>query len=43
MNDCRKHSGQMNDIHRVRLEEVMRNLPNNQSGTQPPQVPILRL
>jgi len=31
-NDCPKHAGQHNEFQRIKFDEIMRALPENQSG-----------
>ena len=31
-NDCRRHAGKHNEFQRRKLDEIMRTLPENQSG-----------
>ena len=31
-NDCARHAGKRNEDHRINLDGIMRNLPENQAG-----------
>ena len=33
-NDCARHAGRRNEVHRIKLDDIMRTLPKNQSGGQ---------